>query len=161
MTCVYLERALLQSPAFQHTACFFCTPHEYRFLAFLDRLPVLIRRVIGTHYLELVRDIFCSRKRQGYSLFCRVYGFGARVYGSLTELPEVSGTCRVYGSVTDLKKVPGIVPRAYRTHRSSAPARKMLYPHPGYCGTYRTYRSSSYGYMNVMRNSQKFQVLCT
>ena len=40
-----------------------------------------------------------------------------------------------YGSVTELTEVPGIVARAYRTHRSSGPVQRKLYPYFGFCGT--------------------------
>ena len=78
-------------------------------------------------------------------MFCRVCGFRVRVW-------ESYGTSRCfgygYGRVTELTKVPGIVARAYRTHRSSRQVQKMLYPYPGYLwhGAYRTHRSSGYGY---------------
>ena len=74
---------------------------------------------------------------------------------------------------TQLPEDPGIVARAYRTHRISGRARKVLYPYPGYCGTgctelteapgtgimsYRTNRSSGTG-MKVLQNFQKFRVI--
>ena len=43
-----------------------------------------------------------------------------------------------YGIDTELTEVPGIVARAYRTHRSFGRIQKMLYPYPGYCGMERT-----------------------
>ena len=64
-------------------------------------------------------------------------------YGSLTELPEVSGTGR----------------KCSRTHRSSGRVQKMLYPYPGYCGTGRTELTEVQGTgMNNLQNSPKFRV---
>ena len=40
-----------------------------------------------------------------------------------------------YEGVTELPEIPGIVARAYRTHRGSGRVRKVVYPYPGYCGT--------------------------
>ena len=91
---------------------------------------------------------------------------------SLTEVTEVMGkgmgilqnfrsSGYGYGSVIELTEVPGIVARAYRTHRSSGQVQKCCTRTPGICGmgvqssqkfrvrvlmSYRTYRSSGYGY---------------
>ena len=46
-----------------------------------------------------------------------------------------------YGSRTELSEVPGIVARAYGTHKSSERVQTMLYPYPGYCGHGRTERA--------------------
>ena len=60
----------------------------------------------------------------------------------------------------EYKEVPVIVARAQRPHRSSGWVQKMLYPHPGYCGTGRTELTDVPGTgMNVIHNSQKFRVL--
>ena len=77
------------------------------------------------------------------------------------------------GSVTELTEVPGIVARAYRTHRSSGRVQKTMYPYPGLShGAYRANRSSGYGYecpteltevpgtgMKVLQNFQKYRAL--
>ena len=92
-------------------------------------------------------------------MFCRVCGFRVEVWESYRI--SRSG----YESGTELAKVPGIVERAYRTHRSSAGGYVTsctLYP--GYRGTgrTRTHRSSvprTPGIAGrVIRNSQKFRV---
>ena len=77
-----------------------------------------------------------------------------------------------YESVTELPGVPGSVARAYRTHRSSGWAQKVLYLYPGYWGTgctelaevpgtgrmsYIINRSSGTG-MKVLQNFQNFLV---
>ena len=52
-----------------------------------------------------------------------------------------------YESVPELPEVPGIVARAYRTHRSSGRIQKVLYHTPGlWHRVYRTHRISGYGY---------------
>ena len=78
-------------------------------------------------------------------------------YGSLTELPEVSGTGMevlqnsqkfrvLWRGRTELAEVPG----GYE---------KCLYPYPGYCGTGRTELTEVPGAgMNAIQNSQKFRV---
>ena len=59
----------------------------------------------------------------------------------------------------EYKEVPVIVARAQRPHRSSGWVQKMLYPHPGYCGTGRTELTDVPGMsMNAIQNSQKFRV---
>ena len=67
-------------------------------------------------------------------MFCRDCGSRVRVL-----VWKSYRTSRSFGygyeSVTELPEVPGIVARAYRTHRSSGRARKVRYPYPGYCGT--------------------------
>ena len=64
-----------------------------------------------------------------------------------------------HGSVTELTRVPGIVARAYRTHRSSGRVQKVLYPYPGHCGTGCTNVPEVPGtVMNVLQNSQNFRV---
>ena len=87
-----------------------------------------------------------------------------------TVLTEVPGTGIIvlqnqqnfgyeYESVTELPEVPGIVARAYITHRSSGRVQKVLYPYPGYCGTGRTELTGVPGTgMNVLQNLQKFPV---
>ena len=71
----------------------------------------------------------------------------------LAELREVSVTGM------EVTEVPGIVARAYRTHRNSGRAQIMLYPYPEYCGTGRTGLTDVQGKgMNVRQNSQKFRV---
>ena len=71
------------------------------------------------------------------SLICKVI-FG-RVCGFRVRVLESYRTSRSFGygyeSVTELPEVPGIVARAYITHRSSGRVQKVLYPYPGYCGT--------------------------
>ena len=67
----------------------------------------------------------------------------------------------IFQSLTELTEGPGIVARAYRTHRCSAQVKRCCTRTPGICGTgvqkllrfgvrvwmlYRTYRSSGYGY---------------
>ena len=90
-------------------------------------------------------------------MFCRVHVFGARVWESYRASRSFG---HMFGIVADLTQIPGIVPRACRTHRGSAPVRKMLYQHPGYCGTGRTELTEvPVMGMNVMQNSQRFQVL--
>ena len=62
-----------------------------------------------------------------------------------------------YESVTQLPEVPGIVARAYRTHRSSGRVQNALYPYPGYCGTGCTKLTEVPGTgMNVLQNLQNF-----
>ena len=89
-------------------------------------------------------------------VFCRVCGFRVRVWesyrtyrsagtgdGSVTEHTEDPGTSmnvihnlqKLRVRVTELTEAPGIVARAYRTHRSSRVGMKILCPYPGYCGT--------------------------
>ena len=87
-------------------------------------------------------------------MFCRVCGFRVRVWESYT-------TSRSFGygyeSVTELSEVPGIVARAYRTHRSSGRVQKMLYPYPGYCGTgCAELTEVPHTNINVPQNPQKF-----
>ena len=89
-------------------------------------------------------------------MFSRVCGFQLRVWESCRS-PRSFGYG--YGSATELTEVPSIVARAYRTHRSSGRAQKMLYPYPGYGGTGRTELTELPGTdMNVLQNSQKFRV---
>ena len=74
-----------------------------------------------------------------------------------------------YGSVTKLTEVPGIVARAYRTHKRYE--NDIPVPRVFVALAYKTSRSSGYGYechtelpevagtgMNVLQNSQKFFV---
>ena len=90
-------------------------------------------------------------------MFCRVCGFRVRVWESYRTSRSFGNG---YGSVTELTEVPGIVARAYRTHRSSGRVQNMLYPYPGYCGTGCTELTEVPGTgMNVLQNSQKFRVL--
>ena len=64
-----------------------------------------------------------------------------------------------YGSVTEITEVPGIVARAYRTHRSSGQVQERLYRFPGYCGTRLTELTEVPGTgMNVVQNFLKFRV---
>ena len=71
-----------------------------------------------------------------------------------------------YGSVTELTEVPGIIARAYRTHKRYE--NDIPVPRVFVTLAYRTSRSSGYGYechtelpevpgagMNVLQNSQK------
>ena len=61
--------------------------------------------------------------------------------------------------LTELTEVPGIVERAYRTHRSSGRVQNMLYPYPRYCGTDRTELTEVLGTgMKVLQNFQEFRV---
>ena len=64
--------------------------------------------------------------------------------------------CRVrYGSVSELTEVPGIVTRAYRTHKVI----RMIYPYPGYLWHWRTELPEVPGTgMTVAQNFQKFRV---
>ena len=104
-------------------------------------------------------------------MLCRACGFRVRVWESYRTSRSFGYW---HGSVTELTEVPGIVARAYRTHRSSGRVQKMLYLYPGYCGTgaYRTHRRSGYGHecpteltevpdtgMKVLQNLQKFRVM--
>ena len=89
-------------------------------------------------------------------MFRRVCGFRVRVWESCRTSRSFGYG---YGSVTELTEVPGIVARAYRTHRSSGRVQKMLYPYPGYCGTGRTELTEVPGMgMNVLQSSQKLFV---
>ena len=118
-------------------------------------------------------------------MFCRVCGFRVRVWESYRTSSSFGYK---YKSVTEIPEVPGVVARAYRTHRSSArlpkgavPVPRVLLWHrvyrthtgPGYgyeCPTelsevrvrvwmsYRTIRSSGTD-MNVLQNFQNFRVL--
>ena len=75
-------------------------------------------------------------------MFGRVCRFQVRVWESYRN-------CRSfgygYGSVTELTEVPGIVARAYITHRFSGQVQKNVVPVPRvlWHGAYRTHRSSS------------------
>ena len=61
--------------------------------------------------------------------------------------------------LNDSTEVPGIVARAYRTHKSCGQVEKMLYPYPGYCGAGRTELTEVPGTgTNVLQNFQKFRV---
>ena len=88
-------------------------------------------------------------------MFCRVCGLQVRVWKSYRTSRSFGYG---YGSVTELTEVPGIVARAYRTHRSSGRVQKILYPYPGYCGTWRTELTEVPGTgMKVLQNLQKFR----
>ena len=88
-------------------------------------------------------------------MFCRVCGFRVRVWESYRTSRSFGYG---YGSVPELTEVPGIVARAYRTHRSSEHVQKMLYPYPRHCGTGRTELTVPGMGMSVIQNSQKFWV---
>ena len=82
--------------------------------------------------------------------------FGVRVWGSCRNYRS---SRYGYGSVKELTEVPGIVIRAYRTHRSSGQGIKMLYSYPGYLWHGRTELTEVPGTaMNVVQNLQKFRV---
>ena len=68
-------------------------------------------------------------------MFCRVCVFRVREWESYRTSRSFGYG---YGSVTELTEVPGIVARAYRTHRNSERVKNKMYPYPGYCGTGRT-----------------------
>ena len=76
-------------------------------------------------------------------MFCRVCGFRVRVWEAYRTSRSVGYG---YGSVAELTEVPGIVERAYRTHKSSGRLQNVLYPYPGYLWyeSYRTHRNSGY-----------------
>ena len=98
-------------------------------------------------------DLFVEKNKV---MFCRVCGFWARVWESY-RTSRCFG-CG-YGSVTELTEVPGIVARAYITHRSTGWVLKMLYPYPRYYDTGRTELTEVPGTgMNGLQNSQKFRV---
>ena len=83
-------------------------------------------------------------------MFCRVCGFRVRVWESYRTYRSFRYG---YESVTELPEVPGIVARAYRTHRSSGRVQNVLYLYPGYCGTGCTKLTEIPGTgMNVLQN---------
>ena len=89
-------------------------------------------------------------------MFCRVCGFRVRVRESYRTSRSFGYG---YGSVTEFTEVPGIVARAYITHRSCGRVQKMLYPYPGHSDTGRTELIEVPGTgMNVLQNSQKFRL---
>ena len=89
-------------------------------------------------------------------MLCRACGFRVRVWESYRTSRSFGYW---HGSVTELTEVPGIVARAYRTHRSSGRVQNMLYPYPGYGGTGGTELTQVPGTgMNVLQNPQKFRV---
>ena len=59
-------------------------------------------------------------------MFCRVCGFRVRVWESYRTSRSFGYG---YGSVTEHTEVPGIVARAYRTHRSSGRVQKIMFPY--------------------------------
>ena len=65
-------------------------------------------------------------------MLCRVCGLRVRVWESYSPSKSFEYGCE---SVTELPEVPGIVARAYTTHRISGGIQNLLYPYPGYCGT--------------------------
>ena len=76
-------------------------------------------------------------------------------YGSLAEL----SFGYEHGTVTELTEVPDILARVCRTHRSSGRVMKSRTRTPGIVArACRTHRISGYGYMTVLKNSQKFRV---
>ena len=94
-------------------------------------------------------------------MFCRVCGFRVRVWESYRTSRSFG---HGYGSVTELTQVPGIVARAYRSHRSSGRIQKCCTRTPGIVArglqnshkfrvrvlmSYRTHRSSGYGYESL------------
>ena len=77
-------------------------------------------------------------------MFSRVCGFRVRVWGSYRTSRSFG---HGYESVTYIPEVPGIVARAYITHRNCGGyerccTRTRVLWH----GVYRTHRSSGYGY---------------
>ena len=89
-------------------------------------------------------------------MFCRACGFRVRVWKAYRTSRSFGYG---HGSVTEVTEVPGIVERAYRTHRNSGRVQNMLYPYPGYCGMGRTELTEIPGTsMNVLRNLLKLFV---
>ena len=111
-----------------------------------------VRFISATVWLHVIHrhDEYCK------VMFCRVCGFRVRVWESYR-------TSRSFGygyeSVTELPEVPGIVARAYRSHRSSGRVQNVMYPYPGYCGTGLTELTEIPGTgMKDLQNFQKFRV---
>ena len=82
--------------------------------------------------------------------FCRGCGFQVRVWESY-RTPRSFGYG--YESVSELAEVPGIVARAYITHRTAERVEKVLCPYPGYCGTGCTELTEILGtVINILQN---------
>ena len=157
LTCAVLSvttEIILELDRYDHEVYHITIPHHLLYtLATIT--VVLFYSALVKHCLAAVSSCIHSMYVSKV-MFCRVCGFRVRVWESYRTSRSFGNG---YGSVTELTEVPGIVARAYRTHRSSGRVQKMLYPYPGYCGMGHTERTDVPGTgMNVLQNSQKFWV---